>query len=95
MPQALRQKANSDNREEAREMFYHAYDSYMIHAYPADELMPLSCRGRYRDPKNPRGHMDQALGNYTLTLIDAMDTLVVRANLHDSSELAHTATNID
>uniref|UniRef100_A0A671P0M6 alpha-1,2-Mannosidase n=1 Tax=Sinocyclocheilus anshuiensis TaxID=1608454 RepID=A0A671P0M6_9TELE len=27
-------------------MFDHAYNSYMDYAYPADELMPLSCRGR-------------------------------------------------
>jgi len=64
-------------REEAREAFYYAYDNYMLHAYPADELMPLSCKGRYRDPSNPRGHMDQVLGNYTLTLIDSLDTLAV------------------
>uniref|UniRef100_A0A4W4GC03 alpha-1,2-Mannosidase n=1 Tax=Electrophorus electricus TaxID=8005 RepID=A0A4W4GC03_ELEEL len=29
-------------------MFDHAYGSYMKYAYPADELMPLSCRGRVR-----------------------------------------------
>ncbi|GAB5583466.1 ER degradation-enhancing alpha-mannosidase-like protein 3 isoform X8 [Prionailurus iriomotensis] len=28
------------------EMFDHAYGNYMEHAYPADELMPLTCRGR-------------------------------------------------
>ena len=32
-----------------KEMFYHAYSSYMSNAFPADELMPLSCKGRYRD----------------------------------------------
>ena len=58
-------------------MFYHAYGNYMMHAYPADELMPLSCKGRHRDPRNPRGHMDEVLGNYTLTLIDSLDTLAV------------------
>ena len=25
------------------EMFYHAYDSYMMYAFPHDELLPLSC----------------------------------------------------
>uniref|UniRef100_A0A4W6FTA2 alpha-1,2-Mannosidase n=1 Tax=Lates calcarifer TaxID=8187 RepID=A0A4W6FTA2_LATCA len=29
-------------------MFDHAYQNYMDHAYPADELMPLTCRGRVR-----------------------------------------------
>lgn len=34
-----------DLREEVREMFYHAYSSYMKHAMPEDELQPLSCSG--------------------------------------------------
>jgi len=33
-------------RDEAREMFYHSFDKYMEHAYPLDELMPLSCKGK-------------------------------------------------
>ena len=28
-------------RDKSLEMFRHAYDNYMTHAYPADELMPL------------------------------------------------------
>lgn len=32
-------------RDEVRGMFYHAYDGYMKHAYPYDELRPLSCDG--------------------------------------------------
>uniref|UniRef100_A0A8C4GDY8 alpha-1,2-Mannosidase n=1 Tax=Dicentrarchus labrax TaxID=13489 RepID=A0A8C4GDY8_DICLA len=35
-------------RDQIIEMFDHAYGSYMKYAYPADELMPLSCRGRVR-----------------------------------------------
>lgn len=49
-------------REEALEMFYHAYRSYMKNAYPADELMPLSCQGRYRGVTPSRGDMDDILG---------------------------------
>jgi hypothetical protein len=33
-------------REEVREMFYHTYDNYMEHAFPLDELKPLSCSGK-------------------------------------------------
>ena len=33
-------------RDEAEDMFFHAYNAYMEVAWPADELMPLSCRGR-------------------------------------------------
>jgi len=32
-------------REEVRQMFEHAYSSYLEHAYPYDELRPLSCDG--------------------------------------------------
>lgn len=67
--------------EKAKEMFYHAYNNYMEHAYPADELMPLSCKGRWRTKGNNRGDMDDVLGNYSLTLIDTMDTLVVLGDL--------------
>lgn len=43
-------------------MFYHAYRAYMENAYPADELMPLSCQGRYRGLQPSRGDMDDILG---------------------------------
>ncbi|VDL56293.1 unnamed protein product [Hymenolepis diminuta] len=58
-------------------MFFHAYNNYMNHAYPADELMPLSCRGRYRGKEPPRGTVDEALGNFSLSLIDSLDTLFI------------------
>lgn len=43
-------------------MFYHAYNAYMENAYPADELMPLSCSGRYRGVTPNRGDIDDSLG---------------------------------
>jgi len=44
-------------RDEAREMFYHAFNGYMDHAFPLDELRPLSCAG------------EDTLGGYALTLV--------------------------
>ncbi|XP_014243854.1 ER degradation-enhancing alpha-mannosidase-like protein 3 [Cimex lectularius] len=73
-------------REEARDMFYHAYRAYMDNAYPADELMPLTCQGRYRGSHPSRGDIDDTLGNFSLTLIDTLDTLVI---LGDISEFEH------
>ncbi|KAK9500967.1 hypothetical protein O3M35_002118 [Rhynocoris fuscipes] len=73
-------------REEARDMFYHAYWAYMDNAYPADELMPLSCQGRYRGSHPSRGDIDDSLGNFSLTLIDTLDTLVI---LGDLAEFEH------
>lgn len=58
-------------------MFMHGYKSYMTYAYPADELMPLSCRGRIRGVTPSRGDVDDCMGNFSLTLVDTLDTLVV------------------
>uniref|UniRef100_A0A0A9Y3V7 alpha-1,2-Mannosidase n=1 Tax=Lygus hesperus TaxID=30085 RepID=A0A0A9Y3V7_LYGHE len=73
-------------KEEARDMFYHAYHAYMDNAYPADELMPLSCQGRYRGLQPSRGDIDDTMGNFSLTLIDTLDTLVI---LGDLAEFEH------
>ncbi|KAG7223889.1 hypothetical protein INR49_015145 [Caranx melampygus] len=70
-------------RDQIIEMFDHAYGSYMKHAYPADELMPLSCRGRVRDQEPNRGSIDDSLGKFSLTLIDTLDTLVVLNKLDE------------
>jgi mannosidase alpha-like ER degradation enhancer 1 len=55
----------------------------MDHAYPEDELNPVECKGRSRD-SNPdnwfcrftRG-LNDVLGNFSLTLVDSMDTLAL------------------
>uniref|UniRef100_A0A8C5H1X4 alpha-1,2-Mannosidase n=1 Tax=Gouania willdenowi TaxID=441366 RepID=A0A8C5H1X4_GOUWI len=70
-------------RHQIIEMFDHAYGSYMKYAYPADELMPLSCRGRVRDQEPTRGDIDDSLGKFSLTLIDTLDTLVVLNKLDE------------
>ncbi|KAL1398548.1 hypothetical protein pipiens_008871 [Culex pipiens pipiens] len=55
-------------REEVRAMFQHAYDGYLKYASKYDELRPLSCDGV------------DTWGSYSLTLIDALDTLAVMGN---------------
>ncbi|XP_038216675.1 ER degradation-enhancing alpha-mannosidase-like protein 3 [Zerene cesonia] len=72
-------------REDARRMFYHAYNAYMDNAYPADELMPLSCQGRWRGITPSRGDMDDVLGNFSLTLVDSLDTLAVMGDFSEFS----------
>lgn len=49
-------------RDESADMFYHGYNAYMANAYPADELMPLSCRGRFRGIEPDRGDIDESMG---------------------------------
>ncbi|XP_053697620.1 ER degradation-enhancing alpha-mannosidase-like protein 3 [Sabethes cyaneus] len=76
-------KERNELREESREMFYHAYRAYMDKAYPADELMPLSCSGRYRGITPSRGDLDDVLGNFSMTLVDTLDTLVILGDLEE------------
>lgn len=82
-PTAMSDVERESLKEEARDMFYHAYRAYMDNAYPADELMPLSCQGRYRGVQPSRGDIDDTLGNYSLTLIDTLDTLAVLGDLEE------------
>ncbi|XP_040567806.1 ER degradation-enhancing alpha-mannosidase-like protein 2 [Lepeophtheirus salmonis] len=55
-------------RSSVKEMFQTSYDHYLNHAYPYDELMPISCSG------------SDTLGGYSLTLIDSLDTLAIMGN---------------
>uniref|UniRef100_A0A3P8UY28 alpha-1,2-Mannosidase n=1 Tax=Cynoglossus semilaevis TaxID=244447 RepID=A0A3P8UY28_CYNSE len=75
--QAMSREEKRRLRSQVVEMFDHAYQNYMDHAYPADELMPLTCRGRVRGLEPSRGDVDDALGKFSLTLIDTLDTLVL------------------
>ena len=73
-------------REEVREMFQHSYNSYLEYAYPYDELRPLSCDGV------------DTWGSYSLTLIDALDTLAVIGNYSEFNRvysLLAQRTNFD
>lgn len=70
-------------KDKVVEMFDHAYGAYKKYAHPADELMPLSCRGRYRGSETDRGDIDEALGNFSLTLIDTLDTLAVLGQIEE------------
>ncbi|XP_075039847.1 ER degradation-enhancing alpha-mannosidase-like protein 1 [Mixophyes fleayi] len=68
-------------REMARSMFSFGYDNYMHYAFPEDELNPILCRGRGPDTGDPSNlNINDVLGNYSLTLIDALDTLAVMGN---------------
>ncbi|XP_066500275.1 ER degradation-enhancing alpha-mannosidase-like protein 3 isoform X2 [Hoplias malabaricus] len=77
LSQAITREEKHRLRNQVVEMFDHAYQNYMDHAYPADELMPLTCRGRVRGLEPSRGDVDDALGKFSLTLIDTLDTLVL------------------
>ncbi|KAK7916540.1 hypothetical protein WMY93_012301 [Mugilogobius chulae] len=68
----------------ARDMFYFGYDNYMKYAFPKDELNPIDCEGRGPDVLNPSNiNINDVLGNYSLTLIDTLDTLLVLGNVSE------------
>lgn len=64
-------------------MFYHAYNSYLKYAYPYDELRPLSCDGV------------DTYGSYSLTLIDALDTLAIMGNYTEFQRVVNILTSKD
>ena len=62
-----------------KEMFQHAYDNYLLHAFPHDELAPISCVGV------------DTWGSFSLTLLDALDTLIVMGNTSEFQHAYHLA----
>ncbi|XP_077410541.1 ER degradation-enhancing alpha-mannosidase-like protein 2 isoform X1 [Vanacampus margaritifer] len=65
-----------DVRQRIKGMFYHAYNSYLDNAFPYDELRPLTCDGQ------------NTWGSFSLTLIDALDTLLVLGNQTEFQRVA-------
>ncbi|CAE8720719.1 unnamed protein product, partial [Polarella glacialis] len=75
-----------------QDMYGHAFESYMKYAFPADELRPLSCDGRVQ---RERGDLDAVLGNYSMTLIDALDSLVIFGRRADfRAAVDHIVTSV-
>ncbi|XP_040187657.1 ER degradation-enhancing alpha-mannosidase-like protein 2 [Rana temporaria] len=58
-------------RDRVKSMFYHAYNNYLDNAFPYDELRPLTCDGQ------------DTWGSFSLTLIDALDTLLIIGNVSE------------
>lgn len=53
----------------------------MTHAFPDDELRPLTCAPLTRDRQNPAHiEVNDVLGNYSLTLVDSLSTLAILAS---------------
>jgi len=79
-PESLRLKMIN----ETKKMFYFGYNNYMNLAFPLDELNPLLCKGRGPDYDNPSNiNINDVLGNYSLTLVDSLDTLLVMGNVSE------------
>lgn len=66
-----------------RQMFYHAYDNYMMYAFPHDELKPLT--KTFTDSLSELGnlkleHLPQEYNGSALTLIESLSSLVILGN---------------
>lgn len=71
-------------REQAKRMFYHGYDSYLKYAHEYDELKPLSCTGV------------NTWSSSSLTLIDALDTLIIMKNYTEFKRVTeYIVANVD
>ncbi|XP_060788538.1 ER degradation-enhancing alpha-mannosidase-like protein 3 [Neoarius graeffei] len=93
LSQSMSREEKHKLRNQVLEMFDHAYQNYMDNAYPADELMPLTCRGRVRGLEPSRGDVDDALGKFSLTLIDTLDTLVLLNKSQEFEEAVKRVVN--
>lgn len=68
-------------RQDTRDLFYHGYTNYMTHAFPEDELKPLSCKPQTRNKENLADiGLNDVLGNYSVTLVDSLSTLAILAS---------------
>ncbi|GAA6059690.1 hypothetical protein JCM10212_000077 [Sporobolomyces blumeae] len=62
----------------AEDTWRHAYNSYKRVAFPADELLPLSCAKQGHDRLNPDNvGINDVCGDYALTLVDSLDTFAM------------------
>ncbi|PNY16619.1 putative alpha-mannosidase I MNS5-like protein, partial [Trifolium pratense] len=70
-------------REKVRKMFHHAYDNYMTHAFPHDELKPLT--KTFTDSLSELGNLKlerlpQDYNGSALSLIESLSSLVIMGN---------------
>ncbi|KKK19842.1 ER glycosyl hydrolase (Edem) [Aspergillus rambellii] len=87
--QSMRSDQIRELRIETEHMFYHGFENYLEHAFPEDELRPLSCRPLVRDRNNPaRAELNDVLGNYSLTLIDSLSSLAILSSSPEGGQKA-------
>jgi mannosidase alpha-like ER degradation enhancer 2 len=68
-----------------KDMFMHAYDSYMYNAYPASEVKPLTCKPAVFD----------LVRIPALTLIDSLDTLIILGNYTEFARSVERLRGLD
>ncbi|KAJ3117953.1 ER degradation-enhancing alpha-mannosidase-like protein 2 [Nowakowskiella sp. JEL0407] len=84
-PQLKQSRTNRMNlyKSKVKEMLYHGFNSYLKYAYPKDELRSVSCSGV------------DTIGNFSLTLIDALDTFAVMDDMKSFWALVELIKYVD
>ena len=90
MAQAMTPQRRLELREVVRNMFIHAFDSYMNHAFPFDEVRPISCQPRGGPPGERSEDNSDFHGGYGLTLIECLDTLLIMGNVTEFKRAVQT-----
>ncbi|CAK7914100.1 ER degradation-enhancing alpha-mannosidase-like protein 1 [[Candida] anglica] len=71
-------------RNATRDLFGHAWDSYMTYGFPADEVTPLTCQPHGPDYINIENTVrNDAMGNTSSTVLDNLDTLIIMERWND------------
>lgn len=68
-------------KNETRSLFDHGWNSYMQFGYPADEVMPITCKPYSRDGDIFNIHRNDVLGNYSVTLLDTITTFAIMGDI--------------
>ncbi|KAJ5605106.1 hypothetical protein N7510_010260 [Penicillium lagena] len=85
LAEGMREHQIKQLRQETEQMFYHGFDNYRAHAFPEDELRPLTCGPLTRNQTTDSALTD-VLGNYSLTLIDSLSTLAILSSSPENGE---------
>ncbi|AMD22002.1 HGL338Cp [Eremothecium sinecaudum] len=76
-----------DYKNEVRDLFYFAFDSYLTHGYPYDEVKPISCVPKTRNFTHEHDLItNDVLGNFTTTLVDSLSTIAILGDVDRFAE---------
>ena len=82
-------------RSKLRGMLRFAYTSYLDNAYPRDELNPLTCRASAACPHIDPSMTNDICGEYLLTLVDSLDTLLITEETDLFIDAFHQTSNLN
>ncbi|GME89070.1 unnamed protein product [Ambrosiozyma monospora] len=68
-------------RNETANLFQYAWSNYLTKGFPYDEIKPIQCKPNQPDFEDIENKVrNDVMGNYSVTLIDNLDTLAIMRN---------------